>query len=48
MPNVSDYLKALRGPILVTGASGFVGANLYHLIAASRDDVYAVVQSEKN
>jgi dolichol-phosphate mannosyltransferase len=48
MPSLSDYINALRGPILVTGASGFVGANLYHLIAASRDDVYAIVQSEKN
>ena len=48
MPNLIDYIRALRGPILVTGASGFVGANLFHMIASTRDDVYAVVQREKN
>ena len=43
-----DYVRALRGPILVTGASGFVGANLFRLITSARSDVYAVVQREKN
>ena len=43
-----DYVRALRGPILVTGASGFVGANLFRLITSARNDVYAVVQREKN
>ena len=43
-----DYIRALRGPILVTGASGFVGANLFRLITSARNDVYAVVQREKN
>lgn len=41
-------IRALRGPILVTGASGFIGANLFKLIASVRSDVYAVVMREKN
>lgn len=41
-------IRALRGPILVTGASGFIGANLFKLIASIRADVYAVVLNEKN
>jgi nucleoside-diphosphate-sugar epimerase/glycosyltransferase involved in cell wall biosynthesis len=48
MLNLNSYIHALRGPILVTGASGFVGANLFKMIAAFRDDVYAVVRHEKN
>ena len=48
MPDhIRAYIHALRGPILVTGASGFVGANLFHRIASVRDDVYAVVHREK-
>jgi nucleoside-diphosphate-sugar epimerase len=31
MLNLSAYILALKGPILVTGASGFVGANLVEL-----------------
>jgi polyisoprenyl-phosphate glycosyltransferase len=38
----SRYINALRGPILVTGASGFIGANLYKAIAAVRSDVFAI------
>jgi dolichol-phosphate mannosyltransferase len=48
---VSESLSAiqnLRGPILVLGASGFIGRNLYGRIAASRSDVFAVVQHEKS
>lgn len=48
MPNLVDYIRALRGPILVTGASGFVGANLFITISTARDDVYAVVQRENS
>lgn len=36
---------ALRGPILILGAGGFVGANLYRRLVAVRSDVYAVVRS---
>lgn len=48
MSSVQEYIRALRGPILVTGASGFVGANLFKTISAVRDDVFAVVRREKN
>jgi dolichol-phosphate mannosyltransferase len=48
MQNTEIYIRQLRGPILVLGASGFVGANLYQTLAAIRPDVFAVVQSEKS
>lgn len=35
------YLK-LQGPILILGASGFVGANLFHALFAVRQDVFGV------
>jgi len=34
-----EKIDSLRGPILVLGASGFIGANLLHKIAEVRDDV---------
>jgi nucleoside-diphosphate-sugar epimerase/glycosyltransferase involved in cell wall biosynthesis len=46
--NIDPYIKALRGPILITGGSGFVGANLFRLIAAVRSDVFAVEQRAGN
>ncbi|MFZ2308001.1 MAG: NAD-dependent epimerase/dehydratase family protein [Rhodoferax sp.] len=48
MLEIAQYIRALRGPILVTGASGFVGANLFKQLAAVRSDVFAVVQRERN
>ncbi|ARP84078.1 epimerase [Bordetella genomosp. 8] len=48
MPALDDYIAALRGPILVTGASGFIGANLFKRIAARRNDVYAAVRRDRN
>jgi nucleoside-diphosphate-sugar epimerase/glycosyltransferase involved in cell wall biosynthesis len=48
MSDTDDYIRALRGPLLVLGASGFVGANLFKRISAVRDDVFAVVRREKN
>lgn len=47
MPMLATYLRALEGPILVTGASGFIGANLFKEIAAVRRDVFAVVRQDK-
>jgi len=47
MPDLQAYIRALRGPVLVTGASGFIGANLFKMLAAVRDDVYAVINREK-
>lgn len=48
MSSLQAYIKALRGPILVIGASGFVGANIFKTIAAIRRDVFAVVRQQKN
>ncbi|MEI6066001.1 MAG: NAD-dependent epimerase/dehydratase family protein [Methylococcaceae bacterium] len=48
MPDLQAYVRSLSGPVLVTGASGFIGANLFKMLAAVRDDVYAVVYREKN
>lgn len=47
MTDISAYIRVLRGPILVTGASGFVGANLFQMISAVRPDVFACVRREK-
>jgi dolichol-phosphate mannosyltransferase len=41
-------IRNLRGPILVLGASGFIGANLFRMIAAVRSDIFANVQHEKS
>lgn len=37
-------IKALRGPIVVLGGGGFVGANLFHMLLSQRQDVFAVVR----
>lgn len=43
----ATYAQALRGPILVTGASGFVGANLFLKLRELRKDVFACTNSRK-
>ncbi len=48
MRAIEHYIKSLYGPIMVLGASGFIGANLFKTIASYRSDVYAVVRKEKN
>jgi len=48
MNEVETAIHALRGPILVLGASGFIGANLYRTISALRSDAFAVIQHEKS
>lgn len=48
MSDILPYIAALQGPILVTGASGFIGANLFRLIADQRSDVFAIEQSGRS
>lgn len=48
MNQLNQYIRALQGPIMITGAAGFVGANLFNALRAVRADVYAVVQSARN
>ena len=38
-PALSQLILQLPGPILVIGASGFIGANLLHALRKERDDV---------
>jgi dolichol-phosphate mannosyltransferase len=38
--NQAEKVRQLQGPILVLGASGFVGANLFRALAAVRKDVF--------
>jgi nucleoside-diphosphate-sugar epimerase/glycosyltransferase involved in cell wall biosynthesis len=40
---VQQYVTNLKGPILVFGASGFIGANLFRQISQYRSDCYAVI-----
>lgn len=43
-----DYkINSLHGPILVVGASGFIGANLFKLLKAQREDVFAGIRESK-
>ncbi|MGO9598480.1 MAG: NAD-dependent epimerase/dehydratase family protein [Isosphaeraceae bacterium] len=39
-PEIADKIRRIQGPIIVLGASGFVGANLMRTLAAIRHDVY--------
>lgn len=39
-------IEGLKGPILITGASGFVGANLARAIAALRPDIHLLIRNE--
>lgn len=45
--SIEAHIRALQGPILVTGASGFIGANLFKMILARRPDVFGGVQRDK-
>jgi dolichol-phosphate mannosyltransferase len=47
MHSFESNIHALQGPILVTGAAGFVGANLFKKLYDVRDDVYAIVHGDK-
>lgn len=40
-----DWAQSLRGPVAVLGAGGFIGANLFRRILASRSDVFGVARN---
>jgi polyisoprenyl-phosphate glycosyltransferase len=42
-PGLKEQIRRLQGPVLVLGASGFIGANLVRALLAHRDDVYGTV-----
>ncbi len=43
---IKNEIKKLKGPIVIFGAGGFIGANLFRQILQYRDDVYAVTLKE--
>lgn len=43
---MEHLINKLQGPILVLGASGFVGANLFRSILGVRDDVYGTTTQD--
>jgi nucleoside-diphosphate-sugar epimerase/glycosyltransferase involved in cell wall biosynthesis len=42
-PGLEEKIRRLQGPVLVLGASGFLGANLLRTLLAHRDDAYGTV-----
>ena len=44
-PESLEDLRKLPGPIVVLGAGGFIGSNLYRMLAGLRSDVIAVVRT---
>lgn len=42
-PELEEQIRRLQGPVLVLGASGFLGANLLRTLLLYRDDVYGTV-----
>ena len=45
--NINKHILSLEGPILVLGASGFIGANLVKMLLSKREDVYGVCRLTK-
>ena len=45
--SIAMHVRALKGPILVMGASGFIGSNLFKMLLMHRQDVFAGVRCEK-
>ena len=42
----ANRVRRLEGPILVLGASGFVGANLFRSLLAIREDVHSIAMRQ--
>ena len=45
--DINKHIQSLEGPILVLGASGFIGANLFKILLSKREDVFGVCRLEK-
>lgn len=43
--NLSQKIVTLKGPILVLGASGFIGANLLRILLSARNDVFGTTST---
>jgi nucleoside-diphosphate-sugar epimerase/glycosyltransferase involved in cell wall biosynthesis len=43
---IRKEIQKLEGPIVVFGAGGFIGSNLFRTILSFRDDVYAITSKE--
>ncbi|HMG81997.1 MAG TPA: hypothetical protein VK559_03100, partial [Ferruginibacter sp.] len=39
---IKNEIQKLTGPIVIFGAGGFIGSNLFRQILQYRDDVYAI------
>ena len=46
MSSTDSLARELKGPVLVLGASGFVGANLMHTLSGTRSDVFGTASRE--
>lgn len=44
--NIRSEIQKLEGPIVVFGAGGFIGSNLFRYILQYREDVYAITSKE--
>lgn len=45
MSDITSLIRSLPGPILVIGASGFVGANLFRALLACRSDIFGTTHA---
>ncbi|MEO6315837.1 MAG: NAD-dependent epimerase/dehydratase family protein [Chitinophagaceae bacterium] len=43
--NIKNEIQKLQGPIVIFGAGGFIGSNLFRYILQYRDDVYAITST---
>ncbi|MFH1541822.1 MAG: NAD-dependent epimerase/dehydratase family protein [bacterium] len=46
MTDLTAEIKKLKGPIVIFGAGGFIGANLFRAILAVRNDCFAVTHQQ--
>lgn len=48
MESIANKIQALKGPIFIFGASGFIGANLLQSILRYRKDCYAITHNPRS